>query len=125
MCGHRPRQAHANLTVYVRFWRENDPWFAPSLEFDLLRKPKRIVYLYSEVANCRFDLCVSEQKLHCPEVPSLSIELRHFGSSQRVSAKHSVIEANGSYPPMDDASVLPGGDVRAPASTAQKQVAFC
>lgn len=51
----------------VRFWRETDPWFAPvSLEFNLLRESKRIVYFHAEIANGGLDLCVSEQKLHRP-----------------------------------------------------------
>lgn len=96
-----------------------------ALEFDLLCEPKRIVYFHAEIANGGLDLCVSEQELHCPQVPRLPIELRDLGSTQRVSAKPPVVEPDVADPPVDDASILPGGDVSARANTAPEQVAIC
>ena len=106
-----------------RFWRETLV-SRQSLQLDLLRKPKRVIYLYAQVPNRRLDLCVSEQELHCPQIPRLPIKLRYLGSTQRVSAKPPVVEPDVSDPPVDDASVLPGGDVSAPTSTAPEQVAI-
>jgi len=95
------------------------------LEFDLLSEPKRIVNFHPEMAYGRFDLCVSEQELYRPQVAGLPIELRDFGSTQRVSAEPAVVQPDVADPPVDDASVLSCGDVSAPASTAPEQVAIC
>ena len=41
---------------------------------------ERVVDLYTEVANSAFDLGMAEQKLHRTQVPSATVDQRHYGS---------------------------------------------
>lgn len=51
---------------------------APS-NFGLLRKLKGIIHLNAEVANCAFQLGVTEQQLHCSQVLRAPIDQRSLG----------------------------------------------
>jgi len=98
------------------------PHIRAQLKFDLLRDADRIVDLDTEISDGAFQLRVTEQQLHGPQVAGLSINLSRFRLAHRVRAIRRTIKPGPLNPSMDDARVLACRDVRLLPETAREQV---
>src|SRR5215471_5022955 len=84
------------------------PRITSSLQLDLLRYGKRVVYLDAEIAHCAFQLRVPEKQLHGSQVARFLIYLCRLGPSHRMRAIGRAIKSGARDPRMDDPGILPG-----------------
>lgn len=84
---------------------------ALSSELDLLRNLQSVIYLNTEISHGALQFGMSEQYLNGPQIPGLAIDLRRFGSPQRMGTIQHVIETGAFRPTMHDPRILPGRQV--------------
>jgi hypothetical protein len=75
-------------------------------KFYLLRKPKSIVHLNAKIADSRFDLRMTEQKLNGAQIFGLAIDLRNLRATQRMSSERTVVQGYALDPTVHDPRIL-------------------
>ena len=68
-------------------------------DINFLGDLKGVVDLYTEVANCAFNLGNGRAKIACTQVCSATVDQRRFGSTHRMRGEFAGIEANAGLIP--------------------------
>lgn len=108
-----------------RYWREGDHRRMPMvriLQLKLLSDSQSVIYLDAKVANCAFELRVTEENLDRSQVTCL-VNLRCFGSPHGVGAIGISVKPDGRDPSVDNPGILPRGQMIRHLPTAWKQIA--
>lgn len=92
------------------------------LSVGLLGHFKSVVHLDTQVAYGAFKLSMSEQELDGPQVLRASVDQRRLSSAHGMRAIGGGVEPYLVEPLMNDARVLPGGDVRRVGDPAGEQI---
>ena len=93
------------------------------LQRNLLSDSQSVIYLDAKVANCAFELRVTEENLDGSQVTCLFVNLRCFGSPHGVGAIGISVKPDGRDPSVDNPGVLPRGQMMRHLPTAWKQIA--
>lgn len=58
----------------------------PCLDLGCFRQRQRVLHFNTKVSNCRFNLGVAEQDLHCAQITSLLVDQGCLGASKGMGA---------------------------------------
>src|ERR1700680_3506903 len=93
-------------------------------DVDLFRDSESVVDLNPEITDSAFDLAVTQEQLHCPQITSAAVDECRLGSAQRVRSVEARVEPDAGNPLGDKASVLPGRQASpAPAVAREEELA--
>lgn len=77
-------------------------------EVNLFGKSQGVIDLHAEISNGAFELGVSQEELDRTKVAGLPVDHRYLGSPQRMCAVGGRVEADRTYPALNQPCVLPG-----------------
>jgi len=80
-------------------------------EFDLFRDPQCVIDFDTQISNCALKLAVAEQDLDSAQVARLLVDQGGLGSARRMGTVSACFKANAADPTLDDARVLPCGEM--------------
>ena len=90
-------------------------------DINLFRYCKGIIDFDAEISDGAFDLCMSEQKLNCPEIASSPVDQGGLRTSQRVRPKQPRVQPNAADPLGNEPRILAGGHARVRSVTTREQ----
>jgi len=93
-----------------------------SSQLDLLRDAERVVYLYAKIADCAFELCVSEQQLNRPQIARLLVDLGRLRPSHRMRAIRGAVKPGALDPGVDNSCILSCREVRVRPEAAREEI---
>ena len=85
---------------------------SPLLRFGMFSNLECVINLYAQIPDGAFQLCMTKEQLHCPEVLRPSVDQCRLGAPQGMGPVVMMIKTNQVNPGVDDPGILASGNVR-------------